>query len=77
MTANRSGEIFKTTGRYILFVQKIVSDSLLLILHSEQRPVTISGKAINWNSINYWDEVFQPLSKFRVKFPQRASKYHL
>jgi len=50
-----------------------MSNSQLLVFYSEQSPVTINGKAINWNSAGYWDEVFQPLSKFRVKFPERAS----
>jgi hypothetical protein len=61
--ANKMGEIFKTTGIYIC-LQQIVSNSQLLIFYSTQSYVTLYGNATNWNYTGYWDEVFQPLSKF-------------
>ena len=62
-TANKRGEIFKTTGVYIFLRTTILSNSQLLIFYSEQTYITVYGNATNWNSTGYWDEVFQPLSK--------------
>jgi hypothetical protein len=59
-------------GSLHLYIEHAVSDSLLLMFYSEQRYITLKGNATNWNGTGF-EEIFNPTSKFRVKFWRNAS----
>jgi hypothetical protein len=56
----------KRLGCLHFYTRQVVSNSHILVFYSEQSHVTLYGNATNWNGSG-WQEVYEPLCKFRVK----------
>ena len=62
--SNQRAEIIKATGLSIIYVQKFVSNSQLLMFHREQIHFQTLGNATNWDKTGYF-EVDHAVRKLR------------
>jgi hypothetical protein len=69
--SNQSSEVFYTTELYTFLIYQVVSNSQLLVFHSTQRHITLSGNATNWNNTGYY-EAYYPSRKFGVNCMKKS-----
>jgi hypothetical protein len=63
----RIKKISKQLGCLRFYTPQLMSNSQLLVLYSQQRHITFSGNATNWNRSGYWEEIYVEPGKSRVK----------